>query len=76
MQIFHETQAKKTTAATAAEGALDAAVILSPGPARTVRPTPGAGHPGLSQKSETTFSKQFCPNIFFIFSLLGFRLEH
>ena len=47
MQIFHETQAKKTTAATAAEGAIDAAVILSSGPARTVRPTPGAGHPGL-----------------------------
>ena len=47
MQIFPETQAKKTTAATATEEAIDAAVILSSGPARTVRPTPGAGLPGL-----------------------------
>ena len=26
-------------------------------------------------KSETTFSKQFCPNIFFMFSVLGSRMQ-
>ena len=28
------------------------------------------------QKSETTFSKQLCPNIFFMFSVLGSRMKH
>ena len=40
-----------TTAAIPADRAIDAAVIVSSGPARTIQPTPGARHPGLVEDS-------------------------
>ena len=57
IQILHEAQAKKTTAATAADGALDAAVIVSSGPTRTVRPTTNAGHPRLVEGGKDSIVK-------------------